>query len=115
MEQIPDRIEVLKKFGKSYGRQRGRQNRANAVAALASAWITAASYGLMLQRHNQRFPFHFDGAADDPMFYAELKKLTTSSAKPGAEAKARDTISTPESQVAGAGSRRPWRSKRSGE
>jgi len=44
----------------------------------------------MLQRHNQRFPFHFDGAADDPMFYAELKKLTTSSAKPGAEAKARD-------------------------
>jgi hypothetical protein len=26
--------------------------------------------------NNQRFPFHFDGAADDPVFYAELKKLT---------------------------------------
>src|SRR5208337_2539851 len=34
-------------------------------------------YGLMLNRHNQRLPFHFDGAEDDPVFYAQLRAVTT--------------------------------------
>ena len=39
------------------------------------------------------------GAADDPVFYAELKKLTTSRAKPAAtEGNARDYFPPPESQ-----------------
>jgi len=32
-----------------------------------------ASYVLMLDNHNQTFVFHFDGAADDPVFYVELR------------------------------------------
>ena len=43
----------------------------------------------MLKEHNQTFPFHFDGAADDPVFYAELRKLTTRRDKPRPEAGAR--------------------------
>jgi CubicO group peptidase (beta-lactamase class C family) len=36
------------------------------------------SWGLMLQEHNQHFPFHFDGAADDRVVYDKLKELTSS-------------------------------------
>ena len=32
-----------------------------------------ASYGLMLNKHKQAFLFHFDGAADDPVFYVEWR------------------------------------------
>ena len=35
------------------------------------------SWGLMLQKHNQHFPFHFDGTADDPVVYAKLRELTS--------------------------------------
>jgi hypothetical protein len=34
-----------------------------------------AGYGLMLNKHNQTFLFHFDGAADDPVFYVELRLI----------------------------------------
>jgi hypothetical protein len=36
-----------------------------------------ASWGLMLERTNQRFPFTFNGAADDAIVYAKLKELTS--------------------------------------
>ena len=98
VEQIPSRIEALKKFGKAIVANEDDKTGASAVAALRISVDHGASYGLMLQRHNQRFPFHFDGAADDPVFYAELKKLATSPAKPGAEAQARDYFPPPESQ-----------------
>ena len=52
----------------------------NAVAALRATVECSAGYGLMLKEQNQTFPFHFDGAADDPIFYAALKELTTVSA-----------------------------------
>lgn len=35
------------------------------------------SWGFMLQRVNQWFPFAFGGATDDPVVYAKLKTLTT--------------------------------------
>lgn len=35
------------------------------------------SWGLMLATHNQHFPFHFNGAADDPIIYAKVRELTT--------------------------------------
>lgn len=34
------------------------------------------SYRLMLKEHKQTFPFHFDGAADDAVYYAALKTIT---------------------------------------
>ncbi len=35
------------------------------------------SWGLMLAAHNQHFPFHFNGAADDSIIYAKVRELTT--------------------------------------
>ena len=55
-----------------------------AVAAVSISFMrlqatveSGAAYGLMLKDHNQTFPFHFDGAADDPVFYAALKAITS--------------------------------------
>jgi hypothetical protein len=33
------------------------------------------SWGMMLLAHNQKYPFAFEGAADDPIVYAELRRL----------------------------------------
>ena len=33
------------------------------------------SWGMMLLEHNQQYPFAFEGAADDPIVYAELRRL----------------------------------------
>ena len=41
---------------------------------------TGASWGLMAEDVNQHFPFRFDGAADDPVVYAELEALATAAA-----------------------------------
>jgi CubicO group peptidase (beta-lactamase class C family) len=98
VEQFSARIEVLKKFGKPIVANEDDKTGADAVAALRVSVENGASYGLMLEHHNQTFPFHFDGAADDPVFYAELKKLTTSQAKPAAEVNARDYFPPLESQ-----------------
>ena len=41
--------------------------------------------GRWIKEQNQTFPFRFEGAADDPVFYAELRAQTTpraSEAKP---------------------------------
>jgi hypothetical protein len=50
----------------------------HAVAAMRASVTNGAAYGLMLKDHNQTFPFHFAGAADDRVFYEELRKLTSS-------------------------------------
>jgi hypothetical protein len=42
----------------------------NAVAALRATVQRGAGYGLMLKDHNQTFPFQFDGADDDLIFYS---------------------------------------------
>ena len=77
VEQIPARIAALKTFGKPVVANEDDKTGANAVAALRACVENGAGYGLMLNRHNQRFPFHFDGAEDDPVFYAQLCAVTT--------------------------------------
>jgi hypothetical protein len=79
--QIPGRLAELKKYGKPNVANEDDKTGAKAVAALRASVENGASYGLMLQKHNQTFPFHFDGAADDPVYYAELRKLTTTPGK----------------------------------
>ena len=98
VEQIPARIAALQKFGKPIVTNEDDKRGANAVAAMRASVENGASYGLMLQQHNQTYPFHFDGAADDPVFYAELRKLTTPREKPAANVIARDYFPPPESQ-----------------
>jgi CubicO group peptidase (beta-lactamase class C family) len=98
VDQFSARIEALKKFGKPIVANEDDKTGAEAVAALRVSVENGASYGLMLEHHNQWFPFHFDGVADDPLFYAELKKLTTSRGKPAAEVNTRNYFPPPESQ-----------------
>ena len=98
VEQIPDRIAALKRFSKPIVTNEDDKRGADAVAAMRATVANGASYGLMLQQHNQTFPFHFDGAADDPVFYAELRKLTTPPEQPAPNGVARDYFPPPESQ-----------------
>jgi hypothetical protein len=48
-----------------------------AARALQAACDAKCSWGYMNKERNQFYPFHFDGAADDPIVYARMKALAT--------------------------------------
>ncbi|NLX99671.1 MAG: hypothetical protein GXY83_26545 [Rhodopirellula sp.] len=75
--EIPDRIAALKKYGKPIVcNEDDKPSRASAEA-LRTSVAAGASWGLMLEKINQQFPFSFRGAADDPLVYDTLRELTT--------------------------------------
>jgi hypothetical protein len=75
--EIPGRVEAVKKYGKPIVcNEDDKPSQASADAAEASV-AAGASWGLMLEKVNQHDPFFFRGAADDPLVYATLRKLTT--------------------------------------
>jgi hypothetical protein len=78
VEDIPARLAVLKQHGKPMVCNEDDKTGTNAVAALKASVENGCAYGLMLKKHNQYTPFQFDGAADDPVFYAALAELTRS-------------------------------------
>ncbi|MHC4177096.1 MAG: 3-keto-disaccharide hydrolase, partial [Planctomycetota bacterium] len=77
LDDIPKRIQALKKYGKpivcnedqKYGRQAAR--------AAELSVKCGASWGFMHEKINQHSPFHFKGRIDDPTVYAKLKQLTS--------------------------------------
>ncbi len=77
VSQIPERIAALRRFGKPIVCNEDDKVGNQAVSSMQATVESGAAYGLMLKDHNQTFPFHFDGAADDPVFYAALKILTS--------------------------------------
>jgi CubicO group peptidase (beta-lactamase class C family) len=77
VEQIGARLATLKKFGQPIVVNEDDKTGEAAVAAMRATVAGGAGYGLMLQKHNQHAPFHFDGAADDAVFYAALKAITS--------------------------------------
>ena len=79
VEAIPARIAELKRYRKPIVVNEDDKTGQAAVAAMRASVSAGASYGLMLQKHNQTLPFHFDGSADDPVFYAALKQLASRS------------------------------------
>lgn len=83
IEDIPARVAWLKRFGKPIVCNEDDRVGERAAAAMNAGVTNGCAYGLMLKEHNQTFPFHFDGAADDPVYYAALK--TTTSVKEHAE------------------------------
>ncbi|MFO0940009.1 MAG: serine hydrolase [Pirellulales bacterium] len=85
VEEIASKVEKLKRFHKPIVCNEDDKTGAIAVAALHATVANGASYGLMLKDHNQRFPFHFNGSADDPFFYTALSRLTTKSYFPPPE------------------------------
>jgi len=77
LDKIPERIGVLKKFGKPIVCNEDDKPGARGAEAARLCVANDASWGLMLQRLNQHFPFTFNGAVDDPVIYRRLKELTT--------------------------------------
>jgi CubicO group peptidase (beta-lactamase class C family) len=76
VEQIPRRLSELKRFGKPIVCNEDDKKGTNAAAALRASLEGGSGYGLMLKEKNQTFPFQFSGPSDDPVFYAELSKVT---------------------------------------
>jgi CubicO group peptidase (beta-lactamase class C family) len=98
-EDIPARLAVLKQYGKPIVVNEDDKTGERAAAALEATVAGGAGYGLMLKDHNQTHPFHFDGPADDRVFYAALRKLTTAAAPAAArgETKSADYFPPPDS------------------
>jgi CubicO group peptidase (beta-lactamase class C family) len=77
LEDIPRRIEALKKYGKPIVCNEDQKWREQGAKAAELCAASGVSWGLMLEKQNQHFPFTFQGAADDPVVYAALKKLSS--------------------------------------
>jgi hypothetical protein len=73
--EIPARIKALQRFGKPIVCNEDDKIGTEAIATAEATVAHGASYGLMLEKHNQAFPFHFDGASDDRDFYTWLQRL----------------------------------------
>jgi hypothetical protein len=76
LEQIPQRIRVLKRFNKPIVVNEDDKIGETAARAAELSVESGASWGLMLNKLNQYVPFEYKGAADDPVLYARLKSLT---------------------------------------
>jgi hypothetical protein len=77
VEQIPERIEALRKYNKAIVCNEDDKTGRTAARALELSVENGASWGLMLNEKNQYVPFEFEGATDDPVVYARMKELTT--------------------------------------
>ena len=77
VRDIPARVAVLKSWSKpivcNEDNKCGREGAEAAQLCVANG----ASWGLMVEAVNQRFPFTFRGALDDLESYARLKELTS--------------------------------------
>jgi CubicO group peptidase (beta-lactamase class C family) len=77
LAEIPQRIKSLKGFGKPIVCNEDAKTGSAGVRAAELCVTNGASWGLMVERRNQAYPFSFQGAADDDAVYSALKKLTT--------------------------------------
>ena len=77
VQEIPARVAIMQRYGKPIACNEDDRTGQQAVAAMRAAVTSGAAYGLMLKEHNQAWPFHFDGAQDDAVFYTALKTITS--------------------------------------
>lgn len=77
VKQIPDRIQSLKKWDKPIVCNEDDKQGETAARAAELSVENGASWGLMLNDLNQYVPFEFKGAADDPVVYRTLRRLTS--------------------------------------
>ena len=75
LEDIPKRIASLKRYGKPIICNEDQKVGEQGAKAAELCVANGASWGLMLEKLNQHFPFSFRGAADDPLVYTALKRL----------------------------------------
>jgi hypothetical protein len=77
VEEIPNRVETLKRFGKAIVCTEDLKAGADQLRALRTSVELGCGYGIMEKRVNQTFPFRFEGAADNPAYYTTLLELTS--------------------------------------
>ncbi len=77
IDEIPGRVEALRAYGKPIVCNEDVKEGEEGARAAALSVAAGASWGLMLQQHNQRWPFQFWGHQDDPVVYARLRELTS--------------------------------------
>src|SRR5436190_16909251 len=75
VEQIPARIAALKRFHKPIVCNEDATIGLTAARAAKFAVSAGGAWGFMAEQQNQHFPFKFAGVADDPLVYAELRRL----------------------------------------
>jgi CubicO group peptidase (beta-lactamase class C family) len=83
LADIPKRIAALKTYGKPIVCNEDEKTGAQGAEAARVCVANGASWGVMVEKVNQHFPFTFKGAADDPVVYAALKELSSAKAAPG--------------------------------
>ncbi|UCG46008.1 MAG: serine hydrolase [Phycisphaerales bacterium] len=77
LDDIPRRIQALKKYGKPIVCNEDDKHGQEAAAAARLSVENRASWGFMHKETNQYYPFQFLGTEDDPAVYGMLKTLTT--------------------------------------
>jgi CubicO group peptidase (beta-lactamase class C family) len=75
--EIPARIRTLEAFDKPIVCNEDTKTREAGAKAAEICVSHGASWGLMEEKVNQCYPFSFQGASDDEVVYAALKKLTS--------------------------------------
>jgi hypothetical protein len=76
-EDLPARVAAMRRFGKPVVCNEDEKTGAEGAMAAEACVAAGVSWGLMLRDRNQRFPFAFDGPADDPVAYDKIRQLTT--------------------------------------
>jgi hypothetical protein len=77
IDQIGGRVTDLRKYGKPIVCNEDARGGDQAAAVARLCVDLGVSWGLMLERANQWFPFRFAGADDDPIVYGQLQRLAT--------------------------------------
>ncbi len=76
VNEIPERIQSLKRFNKPIVCNEDEKTGEEAAGALDACVQNGASWGYMNLAVNQTFPFRFNGVQDDPIMYGKLKEIT---------------------------------------
>jgi hypothetical protein len=78
VSSIPSKIKALQSYGKPIVCNEDNKTGLLAAQAAEASVRNGASYGLMISKENQDFPFEFDGRADDPVAYEKISALSNS-------------------------------------
>ena len=80
--EIPERIAALRRYGKPIVCNEDVKEGTKGARAAELSVEEGASWGLMLEQVNQRYPFRFAGHVDDPIVYRRLRELTAPGGAP---------------------------------
>lgn len=98
VDQVAARLASLPKLNQPVVCNEDQKAGADAARTAEICVAHHVSWGLMLEKLNQHFPFTFNGAADDPIVYAKLKELTSNPGRVAATPSPDNYFPPPESR-----------------